>query len=769
MAVFICYVPFSVSAESIKLPMVPAENGGMDSAVLAQIDAVVAEGIDDNKMPGCVVAIGRHGKLVFRKAFGQRRVEDGAEAMTVDTLFDLASLTKPVATATSVMILAERGKVNLNEPAAKYLPEFGRNGKQDVTVMQLLTHQGGLISDNSLDDYGEGPEKAWQNICALKLWAKPAAEFNYSDVGFIVLGKLVERVSGESLDAFTRKNIFQPLEMKDTGYLPDKRLRSRAATTERREGRWMKGEVHDPRSYALGGAAGHAGLFSTADDLAVYAQMLLKKGRFDGGRIIEAASIAEMTAPVQVPGGFRALGWDYRSHYSSNRGDGFSPRAFGHGGFTGTSLWVDPGLDMFVIFLSNRVHPNGKGSVNAIAGRIGTIAADAVIQPAQTAAKATKSAGVLTGIDILRRNGFKQIDGRRVGLITNQSGIARDGTSTIAVLHDAKNVEIAALFSPEHGIAGILDQSGIADSRDKHTGLMIYSLYGKNRKPTPESLKGIDTLVFDIQDIGCRFYTYISTMGLAMQAADAAGIRFVVLDRPNPLGGIEVSGPMLDGGSESFVAFHNLPIRHGMTVGELALLFRDELKLDLDLQIVAVEGWRRGDYFDATGLPWVNPSPNMRNLDEAILYPGMGLLETTNLSVGRGTRTPFELIGAPWLDGRRLAAALKQAELPGVEFTPIAFVPDANKYAGETCGGIGISITDRKTFDTMGVGLEVARNLRLLYPDHWKAAKYNRLLGNNAVYTAILDGKPLQEISAAYRPELESFIERRRKYLLYPE
>jgi uncharacterized protein YbbC (DUF1343 family) len=324
-----------------------------------------------------------------------------------------------------------------------------------------------------------------------------------------------------------------------------------------------------------------------------------------------------------------------------------------------------------------------------------------------------------------------------------------------------------ALFSPEHGIEGKLEVANIGDARDPSTGLPIFSLYGKTRKPTAEMLRELDTLVFDIQDIGARFYTYISTMGYAMQAAAEHGKRFVVLDRPNPINGIDVAGPMLDAGRESFVAFHRLPVRHGMTVGELARMFREELSLDLDLEVIRMEGWRREQYFDQTGLKWVNPSPNMRSLTEAILYPGIGMLETTNLSVGRGTPTPFELFGAPWLDGKKLADALNAAGLPGVRFDEIQFTPDASVYQGKCCGGVRITISNRDAFEPVRTGLEAARQLRILYPDHWAANKYLGLLGNKQVHEALLAGKPVAELVALYQPELTRFLARRAKFLIY--
>ena len=347
----------------------------------------------------------------------------------------------------------------------------------------------------------------------------------------------------------------------------------------------------------------------------------------------------------------------------------------------------------------------------------------------------------MCGIDVLERDGFRQLKGRKVGLITNHTGINRDGVPTLKVLHESDELELVALFSPEHGLEGKLDQAQIADAREPTTGLPIYSLYGETRRPTQESLAQIDTLVFDIQDIGTRFYTYISTMGNAMQAAAESGLRFVVLDRPNPINGVDVSGPVLDPGRESFVGFHTLPVRHGMTIGELARMFKEELSLSLELEVIPLQGWKRADFFDRTGLLWINPSPNMRSLTEAILYPGIGLLETTNVSVGRGTDTPFEVIGAPWLDGRRLAAELNQAGLPGVCFVPIRFSPTASTHAGQACGGVNVVITDRSQFEPLRTGLEIARRLHALYGDQWKVSAYDRLLGNAATLEALIAGK----------------------------
>lgn len=364
------------------LPTVEPSRVGLLPGHLQRIDDVVAEGLEAGRMAGCVVAVGRRGKLAWLKAYGDRQQQPRREAMTVDTVFDLASLTKPIATASAVMLLVERGELRLGTRAGRVLPEFARQGKETITIHQLLTHQGGLIPDNALSDYRDGPEKAWERICDLTPRSPPGEKFVYSDVGFIVLGRVVEKVSGRDLAEFTASEIFEPLGMVDTGFLPGAQQRLRAAATEQRDGEWMKGQVHDPRAFQLGGVAGHAGLFSTAHDLAVFAQMMLRRGRYRDARIFGPRTVAVMTDRHRVSSGLRGLGWDKQSAYSTNRGDLLSERAFGHGGFTGTSFWVDPQLDLFVIFLGNRLHPDGEGEVNTLAGRIANIAAAAIEVPA---------------------------------------------------------------------------------------------------------------------------------------------------------------------------------------------------------------------------------------------------------------------------------------------------------------------------------------------------------------------------------------------------
>jgi len=785
-------------------PHIGFEAAGMDPAMESRIEHLVSRSIEEGNMAGCVVLIGRRTGIAFERSYGHRSLEPRREAMTNDTVFDMASITKPVATATSAMILIERGQLRLQDKVTKFFPEFAAKGKENVTIEHLLVHSAGLIPDNPLGDYHDGWTSAKPMICELEPIAEPGTTFKYSDVGFILLGKIIESVSGKPINEFAKEEIFAKLGMKDSGYLPSDELKARAASTEKSEGKWLKGEVHDPRSAKMGGVAGHAGLFSTAEDLAIYAQMMLQDGRYGDARILSATTVGEMIRPRDIDGQRRALGWDHKTGYSRNRGELMSERAFGHGGFTGTVMWIDPELDLYVIFLSNRLHPDGVGEVNDLGGRIGTIACAAIVGEAERSKKsamhrglvaessqgeppglsrrdkpagsrsfqadfngAANGGGMRLGIDVLVEDRFKQLDGKRVGLITNHTGADSSGEPTIDLLHESENVKLVALFSPEHGIRGTLDQSRIADSVDEKTGLPVYSLYGENRSPTKEQLAEIDVLVFDIQDIGTRFYTYISTMGMAMESAAKARKEFIVLDRPNPIGGEIIEGPLLDEGQESFVAHHRLPIRHGMTIGELARMFKKERDIDVALTVVPVKGWRRGMYLFDTGLSWVNPSPNMRSLRAALLYPGIGMIEFTNVSVGRGTDTPFELLGAPWVRERELAERVNSANPPGVRVVPLRFTPAASRFAGEECGGLSFIITDWNKFRSFEFGLIVAAALHELHPKDWEPERWMRLLGNEEVYRRTLAGDDAAEILDSIDKQLSEFHQRRKPFEIY--
>ena len=758
-----CVVALVLWLAPMSLPEAPAVELGFDRALGERIDAALDRAIAAKTIPGAVVIVGQSGKIAHVAARGFRSLAPDREVMTRDTIFDLASLTKPIATATAVMILIERGKIRLDDTIAKLLPEFAGGGKGAITVEQLLRHRSGLIADNALSDYADGPEKAWQRLAESKVIGPPDAKFLYSDVNYIILGKIVERVAGEPLDRLVARDVFAPLGMKSTYFPGGRKLdvsADRFAPTEPDAGTMLRGVVHDPRARALGGVAGHAGLFGTADDLALFASMISADGvGLNGARILRPKTVHDMTTTgaTTYPEA-RGLGWDISTPFSSARGCLFGTRSFGHTGFTGTSLWIDLDSKAFVIVLTSRLHPDGKGaSPTALRSEIATIVAASIVDPGHR---------ILAGIDALERDGFARLRGKRVGLITNQTGRTRDGRSTIDALAKAPGLTLVALFSPEHGLRGLVDNE-VADTRDEMTGLPIHSLYGARRKPSPESLRGIDILVYDIQDIGTRFYTYISTLGLCMEAASEAKIGFMVLDRPNPIGGVVVSGPVRDLEFASFIAYHDLPVRHGMTVGELAKMFVAERKIDVALNVVPCEGWHRQDLFDRTGLEWIHPSPNMRSLTEAILYPGVGLLESTNLATGRGTDTPFEKVGAPWIDGARWAGTLNNLEMTGVRFVPIHFTPRERQFSGLPCGGVQILVTDREKFDPIALGLGMAVTLQAVYPGQWESDGFQTMLADRATYTAMKKGASLDRLKESYRVELEAFRRRREPYLIY--
>jgi uncharacterized protein YbbC (DUF1343 family)/CubicO group peptidase (beta-lactamase class C family) len=749
---------------------------------LAEIDAAIVEAIAEGRCPGGVLWFQRRGQ-VHHGAYGHRSVEPTQEAMTPDTIFDAASLTKVVATAPAVLLLWQRNQLGLDDPVKLHLPEFTGDGRDEVTVRQLLTHTSGLRPGISLQSKWSGYEAGVALACAESPRTIPGAAFRYSDVNFILLGDIVRRVSGRPLDVFARDELFLPLGMRDTGFAPSAALLPRIAPTSRSTNGVWRGVVHDGTARRMNGVAGHAGMFTTASDLARFARMFLADGVLDRVRVFEPETVRIMTT-VQSPDPVRqrrGLGWDIDSPYAGPRGAWFPIGSYGHTGWTGGSLWLDPFSESFLIFLSNRNHPTEAGSVIQLRRRLGTLAAEAVPDfnfayvpgalPARPPAASTPAVTtpvhtqVLNGIDVLVRDQFAPLRGLRVGLITNHTGHDRNRNPTIDLLFEAEAVTLSALFSPEHGIRGDLDDR-VADDRDERTGLPVYSLYGETRQPTPGQLKGLDALVFDIQDIGCRFYTYISTMGLCLEAAANANLLFFVLDRVNPITGSEIEGP-LHAGERHFVAFHALPLRHGMTVGELARMFVVENGWKTELTIIPVEGWRRDLWLDQTGLPWTNPSPNMRNLTQATLYPGVGLLESA-LSVGRGTDTPFEVVGAPYADDVRLATELNEAGLAGVRFVPVRFTPQASTFRGQACGGVYMVVTDRQALRSVDLGLLLITTFQRLYPDDFALDRVRHLLRHEPTLQAVRDGKGLPEIKRLWAKGLADFETRRRDYLLYP-
>ena len=750
------------------------------------IDRVIDDAIAQGKLPGAVVIIGHEGKIAYRKAYGRRAVVPEPEAMTDDTIFDLASITKVVATTTALMQLFEQGKLRLNDKVTDYIPEF-QGGKSGITLRNLFTHFSGLKPDVPLANPWSGYQTGIKLACTDPPDGPPGARFVYSDINFILLGELVHRLSGQTLSDYARDHIFQPLGMQDTMFQPPAALAPRIAPTERvtSDSPPLRGVVHDPTARNMGGVAGHAGVFSTARDLARFAQMMLNGGELDGVRIVSAATIQKFTEPQTPPDQpvLRGLGWDIDSPYSGNRGELFPIGSFGHTGFTGTSLWIDPNTQTYVILLANSVHPTGHPSLTALRGKVATIAAAAVgietrgltltgYSETFTAAgvhrEVGRNAATRSGLDVLAERNFQPLAGQRVGLITNQTGVDRLGRRNVDLMRRA-GITIAALFSPEHGFAGREDQPEVRDATDAATGIRIYSLYGATARPTPEMLRGVDALVFDIQDIGARFWTYETTLAYAMEAAAHAGIPFYVLDRPNPITGTHVEGPLLDADRTAFVGYiPGLPVRHGMTIGELARLVNGEKKIGAALTVIPLEDWRRGDWFDSTNLPWVNPSPNMRSLNAALLYPGLCLLEAAkNFSVGRGTDAPFEQVGADYIGGRELAGWLNSRQIPGVRAYPTSFTPTESNFRGVRIEGVRFQVTNRELFDSTRLGLELAAAIEKFYPGKIDFSVCKNLIGSDDVIRRLAAGEDARTIQQSFADAVGGFVQLREKYLLY--
>ena len=766
---------------------------------LTVVDSIISDAIAQQQIPGAVLIVGHDGRVAYRKAYGDRALEPRRETMTLDTIFDCASLTKVVATTTAILQLWEQGKFRMNDPVAKYLPEFAQNGKQDITIRQLLVHYSGLAPDLDLSKPWEGKDTAERMAFEGAPERAPGSQFVYSDINFVVLGALVGRLSGQSLDQYAQQHVFAPLGMNETRYNPPPSWEPRIAPTEEDENhRLLRGVVHDPTARRMGGVAGHAGVFSTADDLAVFAQALL-----DGGRgVLTSPTIAKMTAPQQPVNGMvlRGFGWDIDSPLSSNRGELLPVGSYGHTGFTGTSLWIDPTTNTYIVLLTNAVHmkmgpPRERGSAASLRTKVATaVAAALALDPSeaekmrlaaitgynemQSAARklAVRNGIVKTGIDVLEETNFAALHPKKggaprsVGLLTNQTGVDTEGKRTIDILASVPGISLDAIFSPEHGVTGTLDTLDVKNTKDAATGVTVYSVYGGSdaaRHPPMDVLKRLDAVVIDVADVGARFYTYEATIGYFLETAAKAGVEIVILDRPNPITGSFVQGPMSDEGTEKFTNYFPEPVRHGMTLGELAKMVNAERHLGARLDVVAMEGWQPGDWFDSTGLPWVNTSPNLRSVTEAILYPGVAEIEGTNVSVGRGTDTPFEVVGAPWIKAREFSTYMNARGIQSVRFVPIVFTPSSSNFAGERCEGVNLIVLDRNTLDSPELGIELASALHKLYPNDFKLEKMMDLLSNQTVYDAIQSGEDPRRIAEDWQERLDTFIRMREKYLLY--
>jgi uncharacterized protein YbbC (DUF1343 family)/CubicO group peptidase (beta-lactamase class C family) len=762
-----------------------------ETANFSPVDLLVQEQINDQAITGAVLLVGHGGRIVHQKAFGLRATSPRPETMTLDTVFDLASLTKVVATTPSVMRLIQYGQIRLDEPVAHYIPDFGMNGKDAVTVRQLLTHYSGLRPDVDLNPPWVGRDAAFRLAHEEKLQAPQGSIFIYSDTNFIVLGELVQRLSGMPLDQYADVHIFQPLGMKHTRFLPPAQWKSKIAETfapDRKQ--ILRGVVHDPRADRMGGVAGHAGVFSTAGDLALYAQALITRKSILDGDIID-----KMTTPQQPPNAteVRGLGWDIDSSFSSNRGSLLPVGSFGHTGYTGTSMWVDPYTNTYVILLTNSVLPRQGPAIISLRSRVATAVAALlkldVTSPdrerqlsitgyneAATASRrlAARNGHVLTGIDVLEQDNFASLKQDKtqmtIGLLTNNTGVDGQGKRTIDVLANAPGIKLAAVFAPEHGIFGAQDDLKVGNTTDTVTGVPVYSMYGgtdAKKRPPLDILKTLDAVIFDIQDAGARFYTYPATLGYLLEAAAQTNTEVIVLDRPDPVNGSFVQGNMSQAEFESFTSYHPTPIRFGMTLGELAQMYNVERKIGARLRVIPMQGWLRGDWFDSTGIVWINTSPNLRSVNEAELYTGVALVEGTNVSVGRGTDTPFEVMGAPWIDPRVYSDYMNARLIPGVRFVPVTFTPVSGPYQNQLCKGVNVIVTDRTVLDAPEMGIELAAALKKLYPDNWKMEHMISALSNQQVFDQLAAGDDPRSIAQGWQDDLEKFKAVREKYLIY--
>ena len=742
---------------------------------------VVEAAIADGLIPGAVLVVGRGATVLHEVALGERAP---GVPMTVDTVFDMASVSKSMATGASIAKLIELGRLQPTDRVDKLLPGLVPTGfgskDQPVTVEHLLLHTSGLAPANPLGDFeGEGDalESAIRVFAARPLRSEPGAVFAYSDLGYLLLGKIVEAVSRERLDVFAMREIFVPLGMTATSFGPldEERLARTAAT----EPGTPVGVVHDPRARASGGVAGHAGVFSTAHDLGRFCA-LMSGALGEGSPGLTEATVELATLPRFVPspkrdvekldksstahhGSARAYGLDVSTGYSSPRGHLFPRfRSFGHTGFTGPCYWIDASTDVWYVLMASRLQEGESPSLSAL--RRAT--ADAVAR-ATGVFTAPRVPSVLTGIDVLEAEDCARLKGKRLGLITNVTGKTTGGKRTIDVLHESANANLVRLFSPEHGLFAKLEGK-VGDGRDEATGLPVFSLYGETRKPTREMLEGLDAVLFDIQDVGVRYYTYPSTLGLTMEACAAAGVSVVVLDRPNPITGAQVTGPRTDEDRLSFIGWRPLPLVHGMTIGELGRMFNTEWgAIGCALEVVEMQGWSRGMWWEETGVPWVNPSPNMRNPTQAVLYPCVGLLEGSNLSVGRGTDEPFELFGAPWIDGRRLVDALRAAALPGLQFASIAFTPDTSKFVGEVCEGVHITVVDRAAVRPVEAAMAIMWHLNDLFGEDFNAARGDSRLLSASTFAALMTAEEWRDVPSVWSDDVETFLTQRAPYLLY--
>ena len=778
---------------------------------LVRLDGFINHEIDEG-FPGAVLLIMEKGELVKHTAYGNALVYRGSEAletpqpMTVETLFDLASLTKIFATTFAIMKLEDDGLIKTSDYVHQYLDGFDTEEKSLMTIDHLLTHTSGFDGSHRFFDpdnyYGEDYYSLDRNetmslLPLLSLKYPTGTDTIYSDLGFITLGAIVESVTGTPLDVYLEGTIYSDLDLSQTLYKPlDKSIQKdnivateRMGNTRGNRYEWpeirtytLQGEVHDELAfYAMNGVSGNAGLFSNAYEVAIMSQTLLNGGVYGEQRIFNEKTVEKFTKQSQMNQRY-CLGFDVAGYKDNYRRYSMmaSDQAYGKTGWTGTNVLIDPTHDLVVILLTNKRHtPYESGRFlgsDYQTGKYAPIISQIYEMLLDTASydyeyveeghsdESTKT-DIILGIDRLDEYAG-QYKNQRVGLITNNSGKTSSGESSIDALYE--HMDLVALFSPEHGIDGQLEAGQrYGSTRDGVTDLPVYSLYGKDLKPTKKMLEGLDVLAFDIQDVGTRYYTYIYTMLNAMEACGENNVEFVVFDRPNPLGGLQIGGNLVQEAYTSFVGMYPLPIRHGLTVGELAMYANATYELDCDLTVIPMKHWQRSMGYSGTTLTFTAPSPNMRRLETAMVYPGTCLMEGTNISEARGTDYPFEMIGAPFVNPYRLADELESYGLEGVTFIPTSFMPDSAKYEDQLCYGVRIKVDDTVTYKPLAVGISILYALQNLYEDDLELKEWlNYLAGMDLRVLLTEDGLTRQELISLFETPSE-FVETSKAFYLY--
>jgi uncharacterized protein YbbC (DUF1343 family) len=731
----------------------------------AECEQVLRDSIQGRAFPGCTVQVGSDQQPFWTAAFGYHDYSD-ATPVTVDAIYDLASVTKVAGTTTVLMRLVALGKVRLDDPIGRWLPEFladtpdpeQRAQRERVTVEHLLTHSSGLGPWRPFHQQVDSYTDLIAEACRVPLVAEPGESHRYSDIGLMLAGEVAARAGGRPLAELERELVFDPLGMTNTWRCPPAELLSRIPPTEidAATGELVHGVVHDENARAGEGQTGHAGLFATAEDLGKLAAELLRAARGQS-RLFPRQVVEQFFEPRQVGGIRRAVGWNIVPDSGG--------RLLSHTGFTGTSMQLDLRRNRYIVLLTNRVHPTRD---NQQIGRVRREVRAAVERQFESMDH--------PGIERQFAELQQTLEGKRVGLLTNPSSVDAEYRFLADRLHASSQVTLVCLFAPEHGLRGDR-QAGqkVQDYVDDATGLPVYSLYSQRRIPTPEQLAEFDVLLCDLQDVGARFYTFVWTVVSVMEAAARENKRVVIFDRPNPIGLAHMEGAPtrlnagLVGPVWSGQPF-GVPTRHGMTVGEIATLVNEAwAENKADLTVVRVPGYSRSTRFVETGYPWVMPSPNMPTLDTAAVYPGTCVFEGTNLSEGRGTTRPFELIGAPFVQPRRVVARLNDAGLPGVRFREAWFTPTFEDHADQLCGGVQVHVTDPDAFQPVRTGLVMLKAFCDLYPKQVTVTSFaSRLMGvpdlHHRIWTESADS-----LIDDWQADLLEFQQLRQPYLLYPE